>query len=92
MFWKFLSSRGRIRVGQPNPRHLVLTALESEGEITRKYQPVVVLDHQDLAQEALAVLLDAALVVGDLEGVVGPALRVVVTVLRSEQNNIETSL
>ena len=92
MFGKFLPGRGGVGVGQSNPRHLALTAVETEGEISGKYQPVVVLDHQDLAQEALAVLLDAALVVGNLEGVVGPALRVVVTVLRSEQNNIETSL
>ena len=88
MFGKFLPSRGGVWVGEPNPGYLVLTTLEGEGEITRKYQPVVVLDHQDLTQETLAVLRQSALVVGNLESVVRPSFRVIVTVLRSAKYNI----
>ena len=66
-----------------------MTALEGEGEITGKYQPVVVLDYQDLAQETFAILSQSALVVGNLESVLSPAIRIVVTMLWStEQSNI----
>ena len=88
MFWKFLPSRGGVRVGQPNPRHLVVTALESKGQITWKYQPVVVLDYQYLAQEPIAFFSQSALVIGNLESVLSSTLRIIVTILRSAQQKL----
>ena len=84
MFWKLFTSRGGVRVRQSYPGHLLLIALKSEGKVPGEYQPVVVLHHQHLAEEPLPVLLDAALVEGNLEGVVRSPVSVIVTILRSE--------
>ena len=91
MFGKTLASRGGVRVRQTNPSNLVRIALESEGEVPGKYEPVVMLDHQDLSQEPITVLLQPALVVGNLESVISPAISIKKTILRPEtQETLKT--
>ena len=87
VFGQLLASWWWVRVTETNPGHSCVPGpltLESEGQVTWEYEPVIMLDHNNLTQITLTVLLNTTLVKWNLESVFCTILCIVKTVFWSE--------